>query len=291
MIDRIVFLLFYVGINLFRIVPFWLLYAKSYFIYIILFYVVGYRKKVVTDNLLKCFPDKDISEINKLTKAFFKNNLSEIFVEGLKGFTMSQKQFVKRYKVLNPEVLDVFYKSGQDVLAIASHYGNWEWGIQAVNTQVKHQAAALYKPLSNKFIEKFTKGLREESGMHLVSIADTLAYFQSQKQEPVVYIMAADQYPGGMMKKALWVDFLGRNTACLHGPESYARYNKLPVFFFDVRRIKRGYYTLEIKLLADNPNALEKGEVTQRYMKSLEKVIEKKPEDWLWSHKRWKNEK
>lgn len=291
MVDRIVFILFYIGINLFRIVPFWFLYVKSYFVYLIIYHVLGYRKRVVIDNLSKCFPEKENSEINKLTKAFFKNNLSEIFVEGLKGFTMSQKQFIKRYKVLNPEMLESYYNSGQDVLAIASHYGNWEWGIQAVNSQVKHQAAALYKPLSNKFIEEFTKELREESGMHLVSINETLEYFQSNKEKPVIYIMAADQYPGGLMKKAQWVNFLGRNTACLHGPESYARYNKLPVLFFDVQRIKRGYYTLEIKLLAEKPHELEKGEVTKRYMNSLENVIIKKPENWLWSHKRWKNEK
>ena len=108
MVDRIVFFLFYIGINIFRVVPFALLYAKSYFVFVILYYVIGYRKKVVFINLSKCFPDKDTSEINKLTKAFYRDNLSNIFVEGLKGFTMSQKQFANRYKVLNPEILDEY---------------------------------------------------------------------------------------------------------------------------------------------------------------------------------------
>ncbi len=290
MANRFVFVLFYLGINLFRVIPFWLLYAKSYFVYVIIYYVAKYRKKVVIDNLSKCFPDKDNNEISKITKEFFKYNLADIFAEGLKGFTMSQKQFIDRYKVINPEILESYYDAGQDVIAVASHYCNWEWGIQAFDAQVKHQAAALYKPLSNIFIEKYSKKLREKSGMKLISITDTLSYFTSKKAKPVVYIMAADQYPGGAMDKAVWVDFLGRSTPCLHGPESYARYNKLPILFFDVQRVKRGYYTLEIKLLAEKPHELEKGEITKRYMNNLEQAILKQPANWLWSHKRWKHE-
>ena len=288
--DIIIFILFCIGINIFRVVPFFIIYIKGYFTYIVLYYVIGYRKKVVVENLSKSFPNKTKIEINKITKLFFKNNLSNIFIEGIKGFTLSSKQLKKRYKVLNPYILNEYFESNQDIIAIASHYTNWEWGIQAVNNQIKHQAAALYKPLSNKFIEKHIKKLREKSGIHLVPINKTLDYFKKIKNKPVIYIMAADQYPGGNMDKAIWVNFLGRKTPCLHGPESYARYNKLPVFFFDTQRIKKGYYTLEIKLLTDNPELLKKGEITQLYMNNLEKSIINKPENWLWSHKRWKNE-
>jgi len=289
--DRIVYYLYYAFINIFRIVPFWLLYLKSSFLYFVLYHLVGYRKSVVIDNLTKCFPDKSEKEIMQLAKRFYKENLSDIFVEGLKGFTMTEKHFKTRYKVLNPEILDKYFNQGQDVLAIATHYGNWEWGIQVFNNQVKHQAAALYKPLTNKYIEEYSKSLREKSGIHLVSIRDTLEYFQKKKDKPVIYIMAADQFPGGKaLDKAVTVNFLGRETLCLHGPESYARYNKLPTFFFDVKRVKRGHYTLEIKLLADKPYELEKGELTKRYMKNLEQAIYREPQNWLWSHKRWKNE-
>lgn len=289
--ERITFFLFYIGINLFRIIPFWLLYAKGYFFYIIIYYVLGYRKKVVIDNLSKSLPDKNAEEIKVLCKAFYKRNLIDIFIEGLKGFTMNQKQFKKRYKLKNPELLNEYFENNQDIIAVASHYGNWEWGIQAVDGQIKHQAAALYKPLKNRFIENYSKKLREASGMKLVSIFDTKEFFQSKKEKPVVYIMAADQYPGGMMKKAIWLEFLGRETACLHGPESYARFNNLPVVFFDVKRVKRGYYELELVKLVEDPSEEAPGEITKKYMKELEKTIIEKPEDWLWSHKRWKKTK
>lgn len=287
---RIIFVLFYLGINLFRIIPFVFLYFMAWKVYIILYYIVGYRKKVVIDNLSKTFPEKDSKEIKQITKTFFKNNLSPIFAEGLKGFTMSQKQFKERYVVKNPEILDEYYKNGQDVIALATHYGNWEWGIQSVDAQIKHQAAALYKPMSNLFIEKYSKGLREKSGMELVSIFDTRAYFEKKKEKPVVYIMAADQNPANV-EKALWVDFLGRDTACLHGPENYAKFNNLPVVFFDLVRSKKGYYEMTIKKITDSPKDCQPGEITQNYMNYLAEAIEREPENWLWSHKRWKHKR
>lgn len=287
---RLIFVFFYLGINLFRLIPFSVLYAKSYGVYVILYYLVGYRKQVVFDNLSKSFTEKSESEVKKLCKAFYKHNLAPIFAEGLKGFTMNKKQFLKRYKVLNPEVLNPYFEKGQDVIALASHYANWEWGIQAVDMQIEHQSAALYKPMSNKHIEKYAKGLREKFGMELVSIFETREYFEKKKAKPVVYIMAADQNPGNV-KKAYWVNFLNRDTACLHGPENYAKYNNLPMVFFDVQRVKKGHYTLEIKPLVEQPDNFKPGEITQKYMHELDQVIQQKPENWLWSHKRWKHKR
>ncbi len=287
---RLTFFFFYIGINIFKIVPFFLLYSKSYFAYLIIYYVAGYRKQVVFNNLAASFPEKSKQEIKKITKEFFKHNLAPIFVEGLKGFTMTKKQFANRYKVLNPEALDKYYENGQDIIALATHYANWEWGIQAVDFQIKHQGAALYKPMSNRFVEKYAIGLREKFGMQMVPITKTREYFEKKKEKPVVYIMAADQRESNL-DKAAWITFMGQDTACLLGPEKYAKYNNLPLVFFDVQRVKRGYYTLEIKELCNNPLETKPGEITQLYMSALEDVIRKKPANWLWSHNRWRDKK
>jgi Kdo2-lipid IVA lauroyltransferase/acyltransferase len=287
---RTVYYLFLIGINLFRIIPFWLLRIVECKVYILIFYVAKYRRKVVIGNLTKCFPEKTGLEVAQLSKQFYKQNLAPIFAETIKGFTMSHNDILKRYKVVNPEILDPYFEQGRDVLALASHYGNWEWGILGVNLQIKHQAAALYKPLSNTYIDKYSNKLRQKNGMQLVSIFDTKAYFAAKKEKPVLYIMAADQNPGNVTK-AIWVDFLGRDTACLHGPEHYARSANLPIVFFDVQRIKNGYYELTIKILEDNPTNCKSGEITQKYMSALEGAIRKKPENWLWSHKRWKHKR
>lgn len=287
--QHIVFILFYIGINLFRIIPFFILYFISYFVYFMLYYVLRYRKSLSISNLQKSFPKKSADEIKQIAKNFYKNNLSSIFVEGLKGFTMSEKQLKKRYHITNPEFLDAYFEQGKDIMALATHYGNWEWGIQAVNNQIRHRAAALYKPMSNIVIDKYTKKLREKHGMELVAINNTREYFETKKPEPVLYIMAADQNPSNT-KKAYWVNFLNRKTACLHGPENYAKFNNLPVVFFDVERVKRGFYNMTIKPIFDNSAECSKGEITQKYMSLLEEAIYRKPENWLWSHRRWKHD-
>lgn len=286
--DRFVFILFYIGINFFRVIPFAFLSSINYLVYIILFYIVRYRKDLVISNLRRSFPQKSLKEIKQIAKRFYKKNLATIFIEGFKGFTMSENQLRKRYVVKNPEILDNYFFKNQSLIALATHYTNWEWGIQAVGKQIKHKAAALYMPMTNKFIDEYVKKLRQKQDMELVSVKETRAYFEKEKEKPVIYIMAADQCPSNI-EKAHWIDFLNQKTACLHGPESYARFNHLPLVFFDVKRIKKGFYEMTIRKLADDISAYPKGEPTQKYMQFLEKAIYENPSDWLWSHNRWKH--
>lgn len=286
--NRFIFILFYIGIHFFRVIPFVFLNLINYLVYIILFYIVRYRKYLVTNNLKQSFPEKSIQEIEQISKDFYKKNLAPIFVEGFKGFTMSEKQLSKRYVVKNPEILDDYFSKNQSLIALATHYTNWEWGIQAVGKQIKHKAAALYMPMTNTLIDEYVKKLRGKQNMELVPVKETRAYFEKEKGKPVIYIMAADQCPSNI-EKSYWVDFLNQKTACLHGPESYARFNRLPLVFFDVKRIKKGFYEMTIRKLADDISAYPKGEPTQKYMQLLEKAIYENPSDWLWSHNRWKH--
>src|SRR3989339_1258752 len=137
-----------------RFTPFFLLRFFASFLFFILYYIAEYRKNVVISNLKKCFPEKSDSEIKSITKQFYLH-LSDITLESLKGFSMTKKQILNHYKVLNPDVLDKFLTQQKDIICLASHYGNWEWGILAVPFQVKLSMIALYKPLTNKYIEKF----------------------------------------------------------------------------------------------------------------------------------------
>ena len=123
----------------------------------------------------------------------------------------------------------------------------------------------------------------------LFSISETTSTFKDLKDTPTIFLMAADQSPGRKyIDNAYWIDFLGRDTAFLHGPEKHARANNYVVMYIDVQRTKRGYYTVELSLIADKPSELEDGEITSRFAKKLESVINKEPSNWLWSHNRWK---
>lgn len=278
----LIFFIFLIGI-----IPFVLLYPFSDLMYVLLYRIIGYRKRVIFENLSLSFPNIEKQELKRLIGLSYKN-LTDILVEGIKGFTMTRSQIRRRHKVLNPEIVETFFKSGKSIIALPTHYGNWEWGALSPGLFIKNfNIIGFYKPFSNPFVDRFMRKNRSRTGTTLASIYETSKIFEQLKDKPTIYIMAADQSPSNT-DKAYWIDFLGRNTAFLHGPEKYARNYDIPLVYVDIQRVKRGYYELTLSVLADKPSELEEGEITRRYAKMLESQISRKPENWLWSHKRWK---
>jgi len=273
-------------ILLIGILPFWLLYAFSDFLRFLLKDVFGYRKKVIVSNLKRCFPDAGKDEIKKLTSDAYKN-LMDVLVEGFKAFTMSNEEIKKRHKVLNPEILKAYKNSNRNIIAAPCHYGNWEWGALSPALQLDYQIAAFYTPLSNPYMDKRIRKNRSRTGTILASTRQTTRTFEELNDSRAIFIMAADQSPS-KPNHAIWIDFLGQRTAFLHGIEKHARKRNLPVVFVDIQRVKRGYYTLELSFITENPAHTEPGEITKLYAKKLEEVILNNPGNWLWSHKRWK---
>lgn len=241
---------------------------------------------MVFENLRNCFPDKTEAEIRKLTKLSY-TNLTDVIVESIKAFSMSDAELIKRYKLIHTEALKKYEDGGLDFILATCHYSNWEWGSLSPALQVKHKLIALYKPLSNPYLEKILVKSRSRTGTQLASIYKTSELFKSKKDVPVSYMMAADQNPGNPTK-AIWINFLGRPTAFLDGIERYAKAYDLPVVFADIKRIKRGYYTVYLETLTDTPRSLPEGKITQLYVGKLVEAINRQPENWLWSHKRWK---
>lgn len=283
--DRLLTLVSLFFIFLLKIIPFSGLYLLSDLVAFLL-RNIGYRKAVVQDNLKKCFPEKTKKEINKLTKLFYRN-LGDVLVEGIKSFSMSSDQVKKRHKVLNPEICDRYFSNGKSVIGVPCHYGNWEWGSMSASLFLHQPVIAFYKPLSNIYMDKYLKKSRAKYDTLLASIKETSKTFKNEVNKPSAFIMAADQSPSND-RTAVWTTFLGRNTAFLNGPEKHARLNKIPVLFVDIQRVKRGYYELELSLISENHENLPEGDITKMYAKKLEEVILKKPENWLWSHRRWK---
>jgi len=248
-----------------------------------------YRRKIVAQNLKNSFPEKSQEELNSIEKKFY-TNLCDITVEGIKGFSMSKKQLVRRYKVLNPEVEQSYFEKGQNTIGAGSHFCNWEWGVLCFSLQFTNSPVGIYKPLTNKFIDSYIRRTRAAWGMKLAPIRQTARTFIANQEKPTIFLMVSDQNPSNI-EKAQWVNFLNQDTACLHGLEVYSKKYKLPILYGDVQRVKRGFYTVEMSVLEEEPHLLGEGEVTQKYMNYLEKVIRKTPENWLWSHKRWKHKR
>ena len=275
------FFVFLIGL-----LPFPLLYLLSDFGQFFLRSIMGYRKKVILSNLRSAFPDLSPEDLNRIVVQVYKN-LADVLAEGIKGFSMLPATVKKRHYILNPEVIEPLLEQGKSVIAMPAHFNNWEWGSMSPGLFTKHPIIAFYKPLSNPYINRFMKWSRAKFGTTLASIFETYAIFEQNANIPSAYIMAADQSPS-KPDKAYWIPFLGRETAFLHGPEKYARMYNFPVVYVDVQRVKRGYYTLFVSMIADDPASLPEGEITRRYALKLEDAIRRTPGNWLWSHKRWK---
>lgn len=287
--QRIGYGAFLIGVFIVGVMPFRMLYLISDLLFVLIYHVARYRRKVVEQNLRNAFPDKDPKDRQSIIKQFYRH-LCDIIMEGIKGFSMTESQILKRHRVINPDLVDGYYEKGRSVIAVSAHYNNWEWGTLSGSLQLKHRNIALYKPLSNKFIDRFLNRTRTKRGTSLVSIDRTARMFIETKNEPCLYIMAADQSPS-KTGKAIWIDFLNQDTACIHGPEIYARMFNYPVIYVNIQKVKRGFYTAEMVKLADNPKELQEGELTRLYMNTLEKYIEREPANWLWSHRRWKKKR
>lgn len=251
--------------------------------------IIKYRVKVTHENLKLAFPEKTDEEIQILEKGIYRN-LADISVEALKGFTMRNKKIIKRHKILNPELLDYYYANNKSVIGVAGHINNWEWGAISAGIQLKHHPIAIYKALSNKLIDWFMKWNRSIRGTLMAPTSSTFDTFKKYKDQQCIYLLVADQSPSNT-SLSYWINFFNKKTACIHGPEKYAKMYNYPVIFIDIQRVKRGFYEIELTTLSEKPSELSDGELTQLYMKKLEEIIRKNPQNWLWTHRRWKHKK
>lgn len=268
------------------IMPFRVMYIFSDLVYFLVYHISGYRRKVVKENLSSSFPEKNAGEIRLLTKKFY-HHLCDISLESIKGFSMSPQELIRRHHILNPELAEHYLDKGLSIITEPGHYNNWEWGSISPGLQIKYPIVGFYKPMTNKLVDAHVKSHRAKFNTRLASIKETASTFEELASTSECYIMAADQSPSNS-KASYWFDFLHHETAWLHGPEKYARKYNWPVLYVDIQKVKRGFYTLNLVLLTENPESLPDGEITRLYAQHLEKTIIGEPAYWLWSHRRWK---
>jgi len=276
-------------LKLISILPFRLLYIKSDLLVLIMYYVVGYRKKVVFQNLRNSFPEKSTVEIRKIAKMFYKN-LADLFVEQIKLQSIKKDQCSKRMVFKNIEKLDELHKQNKSVIGLIGHMGNWEWVGIFSRMVMPYPTFALYKPLSNKFFNDSLLKVRTRFGLQMIPSQQAMRHYVSKKDELTFTFMVADQTP---IKSEIhyWTKFLNQDTAVFTGAEKIATSLGHAVVFVDLKRVKRGYYEVNISDLCDDPKNTTEHEITEKYMRLLEMSIIEQPEKWLWSHRRWKHKK
>lgn len=239
-------------------------------------------------NIRNSFPEWEEKKIRSTARKFYLYFIQS-FIESLYTGVLSKEEYKKRYKVLNPEICNDFFKRGKSITLLMGHYANWEWS-QSIQIVLNEQALPIYKPLHNKYIDKKVKQDRERFGaltIPMEKILRTLFEFEKQNKLSLTFFLA-DQRPL-MAKIQYWTKFLNQDTPVVMGPEKIAHKFNHAVVFLKVVPIKRGYYEVEFVPMFDNCENLREYEIIETYHKHLEEMIREKPEYWLWTHNRWKH--
>jgi Kdo2-lipid IVA lauroyltransferase/acyltransferase len=284
------YILVYPILWLISILPFRILYLVSDGFYILLYYVIGYRKKVVTNNLKLVFPDKTEKEIHYTRKKFYKH-LCDMFLEMAKTMTISKKELKKRFKLLNPEAFKRLEALDKSIILMYGHYASWEWSIQLQN-DISFKGLGVYKRLANKYFDKLARNIRSKYNTELISTKETISTITENQQKGIKSITAfiSDQSPR-LTNEVYWSSFMGIETPCFTGAERLAKNLDLSIAYLKIKKVKRGYYEAEIITLAENANDYENYKLTDMFLSEVEKQIYEAPEYYFWTHKRWKHKK
>lgn len=271
---------------LFGMIPFRAMYIISDGLAFLLYRIVGYREKVIYENLRRAFPEKTEVEIQHAVRQFYCN-LTDVLLESFRTPSIPIEEAVRRCRPMNPEVVNHYLDQNRPVILTGSHLGNWEYGGLTIPPSFHGTTITAFKPLTNKSMEGFLNRTRARTGMELVAMEDFFRTMRRRNGEAVVFLLLSDQSPANR-KSAHWIPFFGQSTAFLPGAEVLSRKFDYPVLYYRTERTRRGFYEIYFEEICAAPAAMPEKGITEVYARILERDIRRRPEQWLWSHKRWK---
>ncbi len=267
------------------LLPLWVLYGLSDFFFLILFYIVGYRKKVVLTNLKNAFPEKNDAELKRIRRKFYRCFMQN-WIETIKLLSIPTKSLNKRMTA-NWDVVKELYQKYPRIQILLGHNFNWEWACANTSLHQPYLTLPVYLHLNNKAMDALFVTIRSRFGARPVQAGEMAKQLLPYRNSQYMLALLADQRPPNP-QQAYWVQFMNQPTPFIKGPERNARLGGTPVVYFSIKRLKRGYYHFEAELFCEDPAATSEGELTRRYARRLQQDIEASPHIYLWTHKRWK---
>lgn len=283
------FALIYPFLWLISRLPLRVLFVISDFFYLLNYYIVGYRKKVVLENLRLAFPEKSEKDLKRIQKQFFKH-LTDFFIESIKTFSISKKEIKKRMTYVNLEVLETIVREGKNIALVGPHQANWEWLISLPMHLNNIKCHAAYTRIKNPYFEKIVKESRSKFGGVMYRTTDTIKNIYRNHQENIqsLYCLLSDQSPQ-VQKTHYWRAFMGVKVPIHTGAEMLSKKYDMAYVVWTSRKIKRGYYEIEFESITTDSKKYDDYQLTDRFLEITERNIRKNPEVYLWSHKRFKH--
>lgn len=271
-------------------IPSRVIYALSDVAFVIVYYLVKYRRKVVWTNLKNSFPSKTDKELKEIEVKFYRH-FCDLFFETIILLHASRKKALETCTFHNLDLFENLYQQGKSVVMTTGHYCNWEL-YALMGSITKNIPVGIYKPLTNQRFEKLMNNARKRFGGDPVPMKDTLRAVIDYKKKgiPILLGLVSDQTPAKNDIR-YWTTFLNQDTAVFLGVEKIAQKFDMPIIFCEMIKVRRGKYEVYFEVLTDKPNEFAPYELTKLHVKALEDLIMKKPEFWLWSHRRWKRKR
>jgi len=270
------------------LLPLRVLYLLSDLAFVLIFHVGGYRKDLVWNNLRHAFPEKTDEEITRIRKRFYRSFCDQ-WIETLKLLSMSKKALNRRI-VGNWEVFHQLEYAGKNTYALLGHNFNWEWANVACQHNAGQQFAGVYLPLSSRPFDRLMQRISARGGGWLISMKAVKAGLQRVRPVQHIIAMMADQNPS-VAEVALWLPFMNREAPFFRGPGQMAVRARGAVVFAGIRKTGRGRYQVHLELVTENAAELGPEDITRRYVSFMERQLREQPENWLWSHNRWKHQR
>ncbi len=268
--------------------PFSLLYLFSDFVYLIVYYIIGYRKETVRENLALAFPNLSPKERLVIEKKSFRH-LCDMFLEMIKTMTISKNEIQKRFVFTNMEVYKKLEEQDKSIAMMLAHYASYEWVI-SMNAYVNFSAFAIYKRISNPYFDKLVRDIRSKFKASLITTKQSISVIINNKRNKKlsIYGFASDQTPK-VTSAFHWQTFMGVKVPVHTGAEVLAKKYNMNVIFLKVKKVKRGFYEASFEVLSENAKEIPNYEITDHFLKLVEQQIYEAPEYYLWTHKRWKH--
>ncbi len=284
----LVYLFIYPFLWLISILPFRVFYAFSDAVYVLVYHIIGYRKKVVRENIKLALPHLSDKERLEIEKDSYKH-LCDMFLEMIKTLSISQKEIEKRFKFVNKEVYTDLEKKGKSIAVMVSHYASYEWVI-SMNRFATFKAFAIYKKINNKHFDKLVRNIRGKFEAELIHVKETIDIIEENEKNGLrgTYGFASDQSPQ-LKKLTHWDRFMGIDIPVYTGAEYLSKKYDFNVLFLKVEKIKRGYYEATFEVLTENVTSIPNYELTRMFLDRVERQIKQDPQYYLWTHKRWKH--
>ena len=263
------------------------LYKLSSVFRFLIFNVGHYREKVILTNLHNSFPHYSEETIRSIANKYYQN-FTDIIFETIKLRSISKKDLLNRFD-LEMELLDHYYKQQKNLVVVSGHLGNWEMLNLFASAKLSYKIVVVYHELANDIFEDWFKKVRTKFGTEMVPMKDAIAKAMEPREKPFLFVLVNDQSP--VPEKAYWTDFLNQDTGVFRGVELIARRLNAPVLYMGILRneIERGFYKAYFKLITEDPKREPANYILQSQIEYLEEDIKKQPDNWLWSHRRWKH--